>query len=115
MDKKIEGEGKQAALIAMGHSHFVKNVVVVDKDIDPFNEEEVMWCVATRVQADEDVDILENIRGCPLDPSLKGNIMTSKMVIDATKPIERPFPKRLEIPIESLNKVKPLLQGKGLI
>ena len=74
-----------------------------------------MWCVATRVQADEDVDILKNIKGCILDPSIKGNIMMSKMVIDATKPIERPFPKCLEIPVGSLNRVKPLMQKKGFI
>ncbi|MFC2071491.1 UbiD family decarboxylase, partial [Chloroflexota bacterium] len=49
IDKKTDGDSKQAALIALGQVDFVKNVIVVDADIDPFNEEEVMWSVATRV------------------------------------------------------------------
>ncbi|MFC2073111.1 UbiD family decarboxylase domain-containing protein, partial [Chloroflexota bacterium] len=49
IDKKTEGDSKQAALIALGQIDFIKNVIVVDADIDPFNEEEVMWSVATRV------------------------------------------------------------------
>ena len=31
----------------MGEIDFIKNVIVVDEDIDPFNEQEVMWSVAT--------------------------------------------------------------------
>ena len=36
--------------------HSIK-LVVVDEDVAPFNEEEVMWSVATQVLADEDADI----------------------------------------------------------
>ncbi len=114
IDKKTDGDSKQAALIALGHVDFVKNVVVVDGDVDPFNEEEVMWSVATRVQADEDVDILKNVKGTILDPSLKGNIMTAKMIIDATRPVDKPYAKRLEIPSEAMEKVIPILKGKGI-
>jgi len=102
-------------LIALGEVDFIKNVVVVDEDIDPFNEAEVMGGVATRVQADEDVDILKNVKGSVLDPSAKGDIMAAKMIIDATKSVERPFAKRLEIPSEALAKVAPLLTKKGLL
>lgn len=110
IDKKTDGEGKLAALIALGELEVIKNVIVVDADVDPFNEEEVMWSVATRVQADEDVDILKNVKGVGLDPSLKGNIMTAKMIIDATRPVGRPFAKRLDIPAEALARTKELLQ-----
>jgi len=115
LDKKTEGESKQAALIALGEIDFIKNVVVVDEDIDPFNEEEVMWSVATRVQADEDVDILKNLKGNVLDPSLKGNILTAKMIIDATRPVERPFAERIKVPDAALERVRPILQKKNLI
>ncbi|MBI2288363.1 MAG: UbiD family decarboxylase, partial [Chloroflexi bacterium] len=109
------GDSKQAALIALGQVDFVKNVVVVDADIDPFNEEQVMWSVATRVQADEDIDILKNIKGNVLDPSLKGNIMTAKVIIDATRPVERPFSRRVEVPAEAMDRVKSLLRKKDLM
>lgn len=115
IDKKTEGDSKQAALIALGEIDFIKNVIVVDEDIDPFNEEEVMWSVATRVQADEDVDILKNIKGNVLDPSLKGNILTAKMIIDATRPVDRPFAARIKVPADALDRTRGLLQEKNII
>jgi 2,5-furandicarboxylate decarboxylase 1 len=100
IDKKVNGESKQAALIALGECDFVKNVFVVDADVDPFNEQEVMWAFATRVQADQDVDIIKNVKGNTLEPSQTDDIMTTKMIIDATKPVRRPFASRVEVPME---------------
>jgi len=91
----------------MAHCDFVKNVIVVDADIDPFKEEEVMWAVATRVQPDNDVDIIRNIKGNTLDPSLVHDIRGSKMIIDATKPVDRPFSKRINVPGEALARIRP--------
>ena len=115
IDQVVEGQAKQAALIAMGNMGNVKHVIVVDSDVDPFNEEDVMWAVATRVQPDEDVDIIKNIRGNNLDPSIPGDLLSSKMIIDATKPVGRPFEERLSIPSEAMDKVKPVLRKKGVI
>lgn len=100
IDKKVDGESKQAALIALGECDFVKNVFVVDADVDPFNEQEVMWAFATRCQADQDVDIIKNVKGATLEPSQIDDIMTTKMIIDATKPVRRPFASRLQVPQE---------------
>jgi len=102
IDKKVDGESKQAALIALGAVDFVKHVIVVDSDIDVFREEEVLWAIATRVQADQDVDIIKNVKGNTLDPSQTDDILTSKMIIDATKPVRRPFEARLDIPQDAL-------------
>lgn len=105
IDKRVDGESKQAALIALGACDFVKHVVVVDGDIDPFREEEVMWAIATRVQADEDVDIIKNVKGATLDPSQRDDIMTAKMIIDATRPVRRPFEARIEVPADAMRRV----------
>ncbi|HKF17746.1 MAG TPA: UbiD family decarboxylase [Candidatus Dormibacteraeota bacterium] len=105
IDKKVDGESKQAALIALGAVDFVKHVVVVDADIDVYREEEVLWAVATRVQADQDVDILKNVKGNTLDPSQTDDIMTAKMIIDATRPVRRPFETRIEVPPDSVEAV----------
>ncbi len=107
IDKKVEGESKQAALMAMAHCDFVKHAVVVDADIDPFNEEEVMWAFATRVQADNDIDIIRNVKGSVLDPSLVHDIKGAKMIVDATRPVDRPFSKRLNVPDEAMSRIKP--------
>jgi 2,5-furandicarboxylate decarboxylase 1 len=106
IDKKVDGETKQAALAALGGCDFVKHVVVVDADINIYNEEEVMWATATRVQADQDVDIIKNVKGNTLDPSQTDNIMTAKMIIDATKPVQRPYEARVAVPKAAMEKTR---------
>jgi 2,5-furandicarboxylate decarboxylase 1 len=78
----------------------------IDADIDVYNEEQVMWAVATRVQADQDVDIIKNAKGNTLDPSQTDDIMTTKMIIDATRPVQRPFAARVEVPKEALSQTR---------
>ncbi len=107
IDKRVDGETKQAALIALGNCDFVKNVIVVDADIDVFNEQEVLWAVATRVQADRDVDILKDVKGNTLDPSQTDDILTAKMIVDATKPARRPFAARLRVPDAAMQAMEP--------
>ncbi len=111
IDKRVDGESKQAALIALGECDFVKHVVVVDADIDPYREEDVLWAVATRVQADEDVDVIKNVKGNTLDPSQRDDIMGAKMIIDATKPVRRPFEARIEIPADAMARVERIVPG----
>ena len=106
VDKKIDGETRQAALAALAGCDFVKHVVVVDKDIDVYNEEQVMWAMATRVQADQDIDIIKNAKGNTLDPSQTDDIMTAKMIIDATLPVQKPFASRVQVPKEALSKTR---------
>lgn len=106
IDKKVDGETKQAALAALGTCDFVKHVVVVDADINIYNEEEVLWATATRVQADQDVDIIKNVKGNTLDPSQTDNIMTAKMIIDATRPLQRPFEARVALPKAAMEKIR---------
>ncbi len=103
IDKRVDGESKQAAFIALGEVDFVKNVIVGRDvgDIDPYNEQDVMLhAVATCTQANEDVDIIKNSKGNTLDPSQVDDIMTAKMIIDATRPMKRPWATRLDVPAE---------------
>lgn len=100
IDKKVDGESKQAALIALGAVDFVKHVFVVDADVNIYREGEVLWAVATRVQADQDIDIIKNVKGNTLDPSQTDDIMGAKMIVDATRPVRRPFEARIEVPRE---------------
>ncbi len=100
LKKRTEGEPMRAAMAAMSASNFIKHVIVVDEDIDPEDKGQVMWALASRVQADQDVTILKNLQGQVLDPSLRHEIKSSGMIIDATKPLDRPFPQRGEVPAE---------------
>lgn len=90
--KKSAGEGKNALLTLLGLGA-VKLAVVTDHDVDIFDQEELEWAMAYRVQADRDVMVVPGARGKHLDPSTrawelpKGELpMTAKLGIDATIP-----------------------------
>lgn len=88
IEKKKEGEGKNVGLAALAAHPSLKRVVVVDDDIDIFDEKQVEWAIATRVQASKDVIIIPSSKGSSLDPSQKEDGTTDKWIIDATKPVK---------------------------
>jgi UbiD family decarboxylase len=86
IEKRTEGDGKNAILAALTANPSMKGVIVVDEDIDILNYEEVEYAIATRFQADRDLVIVSGARGSSLDPS--ANETTTKWGIDATKPLD---------------------------
>ena len=106
IDKKVDGEANQAAMAAFPHHDELKHIIVVDADIDVFNEREVLWAMATRVQPDMDVNIIREVRGGSLDPSAVRHAVGSKMIIDATMPIGRPFAERIAVPADVMARVR---------
>jgi 2,5-furandicarboxylate decarboxylase 1 len=65
----------------------VKNVFVVDPDIDIFSDQQMDWALATRFQADRDLVVMSGMRTLPLDPSLTGgNRVGAKAGFDLTWP-----------------------------
>lgn len=99
IQKRTEGDGKQALLAAFASDKDLKHVVVVDEDVDIFNPAEVEWAIATRVQADLDVFIVPGAKGSPLEPSHNLRGVTAKMGIDATIPLRaKEYYQRKRIP-----------------
>ena len=86
--KQHDGDGKNAILAAFAGHPSLKHVVVVDEDIDIYDDRDVEWAIATRFQADRDLVVVPNARGSSLDPSATKSL-TAKWGIDATKPLER--------------------------
>ena len=93
--KRSEGEAKLAAMAAFSGSELIKHVVVVDDDIDVYDEERVLWAVATRVDAATDVATIDRVKGSRLDPVHPGKDWGSKMIIDACRNEEISFPARI--------------------
>ena len=92
LDHPNPGEGK-AALMAIMALMGVKLVTVVDEDINIFDDEDLRWAMALRVQADQDVVIVSNAQAKHMDPTVRHHLLppgrlptTSKMGIDATIP-----------------------------
>ena len=68
-----------------GHTS-MKQVIIVDEDIDIFDDRAVEWAVATRMQADRIIKI-PGAAGSSLDPSSHGG-PTWKVAFDATIPLK---------------------------
>jgi 2,5-furandicarboxylate decarboxylase 1 len=105
IDKLSDGEPKLAAMAA-GSMGFFKMIVVVDADVDPFNEAEVLWAVAVRFQAHRDLDLVRGVLGSMLDPSMDALRTHTLMLLDATEPKDRPFPKRLRVPADVMARIR---------
>ena len=85
INKKLEGEPKNAVVAAFAGHPSLKIAIVVDEDIDPTNPIEVEYAIATRCQAHEDLLIIPNTKGSSLDPSSdQKKLITTKLGIDAT-------------------------------
>ena len=87
IDKRSDGEPKNIIMGAFGGHYDVKQVVVVDLDVDIDDPHEIEWAVATRFQADRDLVVVSGAQGSKLDPSTQEGI-SAKMGIDATKPVD---------------------------
>ncbi len=89
------GDSKNAlyVLLSASNQNFPKVAVVVDEDIDVYDDEMVYWAMSYRVQPREKVNILDGMRvPSSADPSLNKAVRfasTSKMGIDATIPFDR--------------------------
>ena len=113
--KEYDGQGRIAALAALASDPFIKMAVIVDEDVNVYNETEVWWAVTTRVQPDRDIFMIPYSYVCELDPSAfsirsraEKDSLNAKWAIDATKPIGIPFEERVSIPREYLDKVSSL-------
>jgi 2,5-furandicarboxylate decarboxylase 1 len=100
IDKVIEGEPKNAAMAAFAADPFLKYVIVVDKDVNILNDEEVLHAIATRVRADTDTFMVTHAKGSPLDPAsydpAGGSHLVTKMGIDATRKAN--YPDEISVP-----------------
>lgn len=99
--KTHEGQPKNVICAAFGAHYDIKQVIVVDDDVQVHDPLQVEWAVATRFQADRDLVVIPGAQGSVLDPSttvgqdfgdgvappphLQG--LSAKMGLDATRPV----------------------------
>ncbi|MFQ5972272.1 MAG: UbiD family decarboxylase [Alphaproteobacteria bacterium] len=103
------GEAKHAIPVVFGVDHYLKLVVIVDDDIDVFDESEVFWALATRMQADRDLVVISGSLGAILDPSASERGLTAKIGVDATRPFGEPFAEKLSMTPEKVARARELV------
>jgi len=84
--QRVPGEARNAITACFSSLGNVKNVFVVDPDIDIFSDQQMDWALATRFQPDRDLVVMPGLRTLPLDPSLVSGRVGAKAGFDLTWP-----------------------------
>lgn len=92
-----EGRQRQAALLAFSAFSELKNVFLVDEDVDLFDMNDVLWAMNTRCQSDVDIISIPGVRCHPLDPSndptmspsIRDHGIATKTIFDCTVPYDQ--------------------------
>ncbi len=95
VNPRFGGYAKSVAMRCASTPHgisYCKNIIMVDGDVDPFDLNQVMWAMSTRLRGDKDVIVVPATPGMPLDPGSEPPGMGVKIIIDATTPVP-PEPK----------------------
>jgi UbiD family decarboxylase len=106
--KTVEGQVNHLLSLLFGLDNYIKTAIVVDDDINIFDESQVMWALATRMQPDRDLLIIPNFICNRLDPSSRDGV-GAKLGIDATRPEGWTF-QRATVPESSARLARELLQ-----
>jgi len=106
IEQRLPGQAKNALLAVLGADLYMKRVVVVDHDVDVFDDRQVNWAIATRCQPDRDITVITQARGSDLDPSTKEDGLTAKWGVDATaKPSLAVYTPRHRVPPEVAQRI----------
>lgn len=92
-----EGRQRQAALLAFSAFSELKNIFIVDEDVDCFDLNDVIWAMNTRFQGDVDIITIPGVRCHPLDPSndptcsssIRDHGIACKTIFDCTVPYDQ--------------------------
>lgn len=115
IEKDMEGLGINTALAALGAYRF-KCAIVVDEDVDIYDDRKVLWAVVTRTQADRSffsvpgsyISRVDPTGYSPWQSAEKGpRLLSTRLGIDATKPLDPSFPEVAEPPRSLWTQVDP--------
>jgi len=93
MKKRSDDEPRSVLERVLSGAPIVKTAVVVDDDIDPDDPYSVGFAISTRFQPKRGAVVLDGLSASSLDPSAfagKTGTVTSKLGIDATRPLSAP-------------------------
>lgn len=90
--KSADDDGHQAGMVAIQQARSPRLIVVVDEDVDIFDQSEVLWAVCTRMQKSA--------------VSIHSSARSPIVLIDATKPLGKPFLRRALPPQSRWGKVQ---------
>jgi 2,5-furandicarboxylate decarboxylase 1 len=82
--RSVERFKVRSLLVSLLSYPMIKKAVVVDEDVNSEDLKDVEWAFVTRCFSSEDVVIVKDLQGQPIDPQAKEGRGVSKIGIDAT-------------------------------
>jgi 4-hydroxy-3-polyprenylbenzoate decarboxylase len=105
------GDARKVVFAIWAAVNLIKQIVVVDADIDPWDAVQVEWAIATRMKPDRDLIIVPGVRADRSEPLEAGGMVT-KLAIDATRrDADRPDWTKAEPPEWAINRARELLRA----
>jgi 2,5-furandicarboxylate decarboxylase 1 len=106
IEQRLPGQAKNAIMAVLGADLYMKRVVVVDHDVDVFDDRQMTWAIATRCQPDRDLVVMTHARGSDLDPSTREDGYSAKWGVDATaKPSLAAYTPRHRVPADVITRL----------
>ena len=121
IEKNSEEDGNQVIKHILSSQPFIKYVVLVDTDIDPYDLQEIEWALTTRLKPETGVSVIPDMVGVSMEPYREEKELPSdfsllmtktiKIGLDATKPLEgiERF-ERIAVPPEVSNKISKIME-----
>lgn len=111
IDKTTDDQARNAMLAALGGYSWTKMVVVVDKDVDPFNASDVLWAIQTRCTPETGIYVVPRIPSYTREDVRE--VHRGKVGVDATVPLSlKQLFERRRFPGEEEVRLEDYLDGK---
>ena len=113
LNRPQPGDARKAMFAIWASVNLIKQIVVVDDDIDPWDAIQVEWAIATRMNPDRDMVIVPGVRADRSEPlEMDGTI--TKLGIDATvRHGDRPDWSKARPPEQAIKRARKLLQASA--
>jgi len=103
MNKRTFRDVTVAGMIACTEVKSLKLIIVVDSDVDAFDQNEVMWAVATQVRWDKDLTVIPKVQ------SARPWLGDAVCILDATHHEDAAeFPEKNRVPEDALRRLRTL-------
>jgi 2,5-furandicarboxylate decarboxylase 1 len=105
------GDARKVAFAIWASVNLIKQIIVVDADVDPWDAVQVEWAIATRMKPDRDLIIVPGVRADRSEPLESGGTVT-KLAIDATRRDgDRPDWRTAEPPEWAIKRAREILRA----
>lgn len=105
IERDNPGQPKNIAMAAMTAHINIKQVIVVDQDINIYDPADILWALTGRVDWSRDVFTVPSAQGHEMDPTADNRGVHTKIGIDATyKRERREYGQRVNYPVVDLSK-----------